>query len=235
MEVTAIAKTIFQENKDVLTTWFSVLTRGPKSFHAAHLDRNSTLLYGLRFMFYMIVIELVLTIPFAKGMESKSENVFVIGGALAEDLVEYLAAALILHGAMKAFGGKGRAQGCVASYCFFTAYVPIIAIFMLPWNRLSTPLMAKSANYPQIVAQLSGTLSQLATWDRYTLVLSFLAATVVWILFYTGVFRCFRALHKLSRTRAVFAFVVGLLLTAAFNAVFTIPLLTGLYQTSAGN
>jgi hypothetical protein len=235
MEVTAIAKTIFQENKDVLTTWFSVLTRGPKSFHAAHLERNSTLLYGLRFMFYMVVVELVLTIPFARGMESKSENMFVIGGALAEDVVEYLAAALILHGAMKAFGGKGKAQGCVASYCFFTAYIPIIAIFMLPWNRLSTPLIAKSASYPQIIAQISAMARQLATWDRFTLVLSFLAATAVWILFYTGVFRCFRALHKLSRTRAAFAFIVGLLLTAAFNAVFTIPLLNGLYQPAARN
>lgn len=235
MEVTAIAKTIFQENKDVLTTWFSVLTRGPKSLQATHLDRNSTLLYGLRFMFYMAVVELVLTIPFAKGMESKTGNMFLVGAALAESLIEYLAAALILHGAMKAFGGKGRAQACIAGFCFFTAYMPVIAVLMLPWNRVYAPVMAKSADYPQIIGQLFGKLQQLATWDRSALVISFLASSAVWVLFLTGVFRCYRALHKLGRLRAAFAFTAGLLFTAGFELVFAVPMASAVFQAFAGN
>ena len=233
MDISATTKAIFDENKDIASTWFSVLARGPAGFQRFDLEKDSTLAYALRFLFFIALVELILSIPFAPGIGSKSGDKILIAAVVAETIVEYLVVALILHGAMKVFGGKGRLSACIAGYSFLTAYMPIISVLMFPTRSISGPVLAEGGNYPQIVAEVFAKARQLPGWDRTVLILSYLATTVVFVLFFTGVFRCFRALHKLGKGRARLAFGVGLLCSAAFEAMFVLPLLTALYKSFA--
>jgi hypothetical protein len=173
------------------------------------LEKSSTLLYALKFMLYMALVDLVVHVPLAAKLGINLQSGFFILLFVVEAYVEYLATGLILHGAMKLFGGKGRLQACIAAYCFLTAYLPLISVLMLPTQMLVVPVIAQSSNFPQDLYQLAAQAAQLTAWDRFSLLLSFLLTTVVFVLFFKSVFGTFRALHELSKARAIFAFIGG--------------------------
>ncbi|HEV2493238.1 MAG TPA: hypothetical protein VG204_09230 [Terriglobia bacterium] len=230
MDINAISKAIFEGAKDIIITWFSVLTRGASALRGFDLETNTTLLYALRFMVYMAFVSTIVDLPFMTGAAAKGEDKMFVVAAVVEEYLECLPIALILHGCMKLFGGRGRLQSCIAGYCFLTAYLPIIAVLMLPEKRVTVPAITQGSNYPTVVKQLSIALGSLSTWDRYMFWFSYVATTVVFVVFFIGVFRCFRALHKLSRRRAVVAFIVGLLCSAVFLMGFEEPFLSAVYH-----
>jgi hypothetical protein len=230
IDLNAIGKWIAQNSKDISATWFSVLTRGSQAFGSIDLEKNSTLLYALKFMLCMAFADLLLHIPLAAKIGINVASGFFVVLFVAEGYLEYLATALILHGSMKLLGGKGKLQACIAAYCFLTAYMPIIGVLMLPTQMLVVPAVARSSNYIEIVNQLSAQLNQFSPWERATFLLSFLLTTIVFVLFFTSVFRQFRALHKLGKARAVFAFIGGLVSSAVFMVAFLHPLLATIYE-----
>lgn len=98
MDISAINR-IFDEAKDVIITWFSVLSSGPDAFSRLDLEKSSTLFYSLRFMLYMTFVSYLLHIPTLAKLNSKNAvlvpTVWVVG-----TFVEYLAPGLILYGSI---------------------------------------------------------------------------------------------------------------------------------------
>src|SRR5215472_4597068 len=219
----------FEDAKEVIITWFSVLTRGPNAFDRIDLESSSTLFYALRFVLYMSFVDFLLHIPSVAKFGLKS--VFIEPVWILETYLEYLFTALILHASMKLFGGKGTLQACVTAYCFLTAYLPIIGVLMLPTQKLIVPNMVGEAQVPEVIKGAADSLSRLSVWEIIGFILSFLLSTVMFVLFFVGVFRVFRMLHKLNKARALLAFVLGLAGTVIVLVFFLEPLLSPLWRS----
>lgn len=200
----------FDQAKEVIITWFSVLTRGPNAFEQIDLEKSSTLFYALRFMLYMSFVDVLLHLPAIAQFGAK--NIFIEPVWILETYLEYLVIGFVLYGSMKLFGGKGTLQACTTAYCFLTAYLPIMGVLMLP-----IPVVSKKI-YDQ--------LSQLSVREVVGLCLSFLLSTVVFVLFFVGVFRAFRRLHRLNAAPALLAFALGLVGSVVVLIFFVGPLLS---------
>ena len=209
----------FRNARDVIITWFSVLTRGPDAFIRINLEAASTLYYSLRFTLYMVFVSFLLHIPAVAKFDFK--NVALIQPVwIVETYIEYLAPGLILYGSMKLLGGRGMLQSCIAAYCLLTAYLPIIAVLMLPAQMFVVPAMRIAPQYPQAIRVLSEQLRRLSAWERSGVLLSFLLSTIAFVIFFTAVFRTFRTLHRLKMARAVAAFILGVLGSVVFLQFF---------------
>ncbi len=55
--------------------------------------------------------------------------------------VEWLAAALLLHFAMRLAGGTGTMQASVAAACFLSAFLPVIGLSQIPVWGLNISVM----------------------------------------------------------------------------------------------
>ena len=62
MEIGAVTKTVFDETKDVIVTWFGVLSQGESAFASVDLATNSALLFALRFLFYISLADFAVSI-----------------------------------------------------------------------------------------------------------------------------------------------------------------------------
>jgi hypothetical protein len=222
MDIAEILKN-FLNAKQVIVTWFSVLTRGADAFERIELETSSTLFYALTFMLYMALVDVLLHIPLAAKSGTKAGLTFE-SVLLLETYIEYLAAGLILYGSMKLFGGKGGLQPCIAAYCLLTAYLPLASVLMTPMRTLIFPVLTQGTDVKQIVESARGQLDQLSAWASFGFLLSFLLTTVVFVVFLTAVFRTFRKLHKLNRARAGVALIVGLVCSAVVLVFIVEPL-----------
>src|SRR5258708_16606145 len=92
----------FDQAKEVIITWFSVLTRGPNAFEQIDLEKSSTLFYALRFMLYMGFVDLLLHIPTVARFAVK--NVFIEPVCVLAPYLEHLVPAFALHRSMHLFG-----------------------------------------------------------------------------------------------------------------------------------
>jgi len=214
----------FDQAKEVIITWFSVLTRGPNAFEQMDLEKSSTLFYALRFMLYMSFVDVLLHLPVIAQFGAK--NIFIEPVWILETYLEYFVTGFLLYGSMKLFGGKGTLQACTAAYCFLTAYLPIIGVLMLPTHRLIISNMADDVPAPVVSKKIYDQLSQLSVWEVVGVCLSFLLSTVVFALFFVSVFRAFRRLHRLNKFPALLAFVLGLFGSVVVLIFFLAPLLS---------
>jgi hypothetical protein len=232
MDINAIFEMFKDIFKDIIETWFSVLTRGRKAFEKLDLEKSSTLIYALKFMFVMAFVDLIIDLPLAaKSGGSILTGVTIPPFLVAEAYIEYLTFAFILHGSMKLVGGKGGLQACIAAYCFLTAYMPLIGILMLPERMITLPAMLESSNFYDAIHTIRW--DHLSTWDRSSVVLGFFLSTAVFVLFFAAVFQQFRELHQLSKPRAVFAFIGGMVGSAVIMAMFLEPPLAALLRALA--
>ena len=214
----------FDQAKEVIITWFSVLTRGPNAFEQMDLEKSSTLFYALRFMLYMSFVDVLLHLPAIAQFGAK--NIFIEPVWILETYLEYLVIGFVLYGSMKLFGGKGTLQACTTAYCFLTAYLPIMGVLMLPTHRLIISNMADDVPIPVVSKKIYDQLSQLSVWEVVGLCLSFLLSTVVFVLFFVSVFRAFRRLHRLNAAPALLAFVLGLVGSVVVLIFFLGPMLS---------
>jgi len=222
MDIAEILKN-FINAKQVIITWFSVLTRGADAFERIELETSSTLFYALTFMLYMAFVDVLLHIPLAA--KSGTKTVLTVESVLLlETYIEYLATGLILYGSMKLFGGRGRLQPCIAAYCLLTAYLPIISVLMTPMRTFIFPFLTQGTDVQQIAKSVRGQVAQSSAWVSFGFFLSFLLTTVVFVVFLTAVFRTFRKLHNLTRARAGVALVVGLVCSAVVLVFIVEPL-----------
>jgi hypothetical protein len=224
MRSTATIEAIFEKAKEIIVTWFSVLTRGPNAFAKIDLEANSTLVYSLKFLFFMAFVDVAVDFPLSAKIGSSFLKELAIPPVLyVEAFVEYLMTGLILYGSMKLVGGKGRLQPCTVVYCFLTAYMPIVSVLWLPVRIIVTPAMVKSLSYPNTVDDTLGPVLQLSAWNLLGIVLSFSLSTVVYVLFFRAVFQNFRILHQLNKGRARLGFIGGLAGVVIFLTEFLKP------------
>ena len=108
--IKTISDTVFKEGKDVIESWFAVISRGHKGLSAGELSQrgNNALLYGLRFVLYMAFASLLLEIPTEALRGIKYENKAFVLVSVAESYIEYLGCGIAFHTAMRVFGGKGK-------------------------------------------------------------------------------------------------------------------------------
>lgn len=223
LDINQVSKAVFEEAKDVIVTWFSVLSGGPKALERVDLDANSTLLFALRFLFYIGMVSLVVAIPSEAANGVRYNDELYMGVSVAAIYLEYLSFALILHGALRLFGGRARVQKSVAAFCFLTAYLPVAAVLRLPTVPVVTSATETGANFPEVIARGTAALLRLSRWNLAVFLLSSLLSVGVMVVFLVSVFQCFRRLHALSRLRALVAFMIGLLFASAFVLAFILP------------
>jgi hypothetical protein len=228
MDIGAINKAIFEQAKDIIVTWFSVITRGTEALNGVDMQASSTLLYALRFMFYMAVFDLVTHIPSIASMAAKGTSIGIGGalglGFLAETCFEFLGGALILHSSMRLFGGKANLQCSVVTYCFLTAFLPIAHILFLPAQRIAQSIINQSPGDWYTLPQ------RWSRWDWFGVGFSLLGTTLVYVVFFSRVFQSFRRLHRLSMLRALPSFMLGLVGYVVFLVAVTYPFLKWTYQ-----
>jgi hypothetical protein len=220
----------FDGAKDVVRTWFSVITRGSQAFQRIDLENSSVLFYSLKFMLYVAFVDLVLHLPLAAVTRGTGKAVSIESLLLLETYLEYLILGFALYGAMRVVGGKGSLQASIAAYCFLTAYLPIVSVLMMPTRALIFPRMEQHPDLPTVIEQSRPKLAQLSAWEATGFWLSFVLTTLVFVIFFVAIFQTFRMLHNLSNTRAIVGFLLGLISAAAVLALFVEPFLTSIFQ-----
>lgn len=225
----------FEGAKDVVRTWFSVITRGSNAFQRIDLENSSVLFYALKFMLYMALVDLLFHLPLAATAGGTGKAVGIQSLLLLETYLEYLILGFAMYGAMRLVGGKGSLQASIAAYCFLTAYLPIISVLMMPMRALIFPSMAQHPNLPTVLQQACPKLAHLSAWEATGFWLSFVLTTLVFVIFFVAIFRTFRMLHKLSSARALLGFLLGLISAAAILALFVEPFLTSIFQLPAAS
>jgi hypothetical protein len=223
LEIGTVTKTVFDETKDVIITWFGVLSQGEPAFASLDLATNSALLFALRFLFYISLADFAVSIPSSAANGVQNENRMFIGVSIASIYVEYLAFSLIIYGTMKLLGGKAPVQACIAGYCFLTADLPVAAVLRLPLVPIIDAALKAGANYPDIASRGAALFVRLSTWDKLVFVLASLLSVGVFGFFVINVYRCFRRLHQLSLGRAPLAFALGLLVALLFTMAVIVP------------
>jgi len=231
MDVDSILKQ-FEGAKDVVSTWFSVITRGSRAFERIDLEKSSVLFYSLKFMLYVALVDLLFHLPFAVATGGTGKAVSIESLLLLETYLEFLILGFAIYGAMRLVGGKGSLQASIAAYCFLTAYLPIISFLMMPMRALIFPTMELHPDLPTAVQSVPQ-LSQLSAWKATGFWLSFVLTTLVFVILFVAIFRTFRTIHKLSNARALLGLLLGLVSAAAILALFVEPFLTSIFQSPA--
>ena len=223
MDVNTITRKAFEEANDVIITWLAVLSRGPAAIEKLDLTASATVLFALRFLFYVAFVDFAIALPFAASSGVRYSDGAYVGISVAAIYVEYLATALILYGALKLFRGKARMEECISAFCLLSAYLPLAAVLRLPMVAIVSKAIDTSANYPQAVSQTVASLSKLTGWDCVVYVASNLLSAAVFAFFLVSVFRSFRRLHALPKARALIAFTLGLIFAFAFAMAIVMP------------
>jgi hypothetical protein len=162
MDVESILKQ-FEGAKDVVRTWFSVITRGSQAFQRIDLENSSVLFYALKFMLYVAIVDLLFHLPLAAAARGTGKAISVESLLLLETYLEYLILGFAMYGAMRLVGGRGSLQASIAAYCFLTAYLPIISVLMMPMRALIFPGMERHPDLPTVIRQAG---PKLATYRR---------------------------------------------------------------------
>jgi hypothetical protein len=230
--IKTISDTAFKEGRDVIETWFAVMSRGHKgvSPERGRQPRGSAVFYGLRFTLYMAFASLLLEIPTEALMGIQYENKAFILVSVVESYIEYLGCGLAFHAAMRVFGGKGTLRAALTVSCLLTAYMPVMGFFLIPTQKYTLPIIRKSSNVLNAGSDLLAVARTWSTWDRVVCSVSIVAGAIVLVLFITAVFNSLRALHQIGRMKAVLSFVLGLVLFVLIVSFIASPLLQGIFQ-----
>lgn len=215
-------------------SWLSLITRRERALDPLDLHTRAVLGRALRFLLYMVVAGEILRLPAA----ARAGQQYWLAGYLvthaASGYVEWLAAALLLHLAMRLAGGRATAQASVAAVCLLSAFLPLIGLSQIPvWglNIAVTRGMSDLAWAPgQALQQVTRFVEGLGLFGTIRVLVSFAAATVLWCLLVAAMYRGLRALHRLPAGRALLAFAAGWAAYLAFIAFFYAPLAAMVYQ-----
>ena len=215
-------------------SWLSLITRRERALDPLDLHKREVLWRALRFLLLMVLAGELIRIPAA----AREGQQYWLPGYLvtyaASGCIEWLAAALLLHLAMRLVGGTATVQASVAAVCFLSAFLPVIGLSQIPvWglNIAVTKGLPDLAWTPgQALDQATRFVEGLGSFGTIRVLVSFAAATALWAILLTAIFQGLRALHRLRAGRALLAFIAGWLAYVAFLAFFYAPLAGMVYQ-----
>jgi hypothetical protein len=215
-------------------SWFSLLARRHRALDPLDLQRPEVLRRSLRFLLYMVLAGGIIRLPAAMGQGQEFWLAGYVLSYAASNWIEWVAAAVLLHLAMRLAGGTAPIQKSVAAVCFLSAYLPVIGLAQIPVWGLHISVVQEVADLrwapDQALAHLQRFTEQLGAFATVRVVAAFAAATALWAILLGAVFASLRTLHRLSRPRALVAFAGGLLTYAAFLALVYAPLIAGVYR-----
>jgi len=215
-------------------SWLSLITRRERALDPLDLHRREVLWRAMRFLLYMVVAGEVLRLPAAAREGQQYWHPAYLVTYAASNYVEWLALALVLHIAMRVAGGTATGQASVAAVCFLSAFLPIIGLSQIPVWGLN---IAVTQGVPDLgwtparaLEQSARFVETLGAFGTVRVIVSFVAATVLWAVLLAALFQGLRALHRLGVGRALLAFAAGWLAYLAFLAFFYAPLAGMVYQ-----
>ena len=215
--------------------WFSVILRRHKALDPLDLHKPEVLWHALRFMLYMMLIDALLHLPAAPAASTAFAKVGYVLAYTIADYVEYLGAALILHFAMRIFGGRASLPRSIAAFCFMTAYVPLIAISQTPVWGLNVSILTDAAGIAWRPAQgwekMHAFVAEIGAFGILRLTAALLAATALWALFLAAVYQAFRTLHRLGQGVALLAFGCGMIVVLVFVFLVVGPYFGTVYRS----
>jgi hypothetical protein len=214
-------------------SWFSLLARRHRALDPMDLERPEVLRRSLRFLLYMVLAGGIIRLPAAMGQGQQFWLAGYVLSYAASNWIEWVAAAVLLHLAMRLAGGTAAIQKSVAAVCFLSAYLPVIGLAQIPVWGLHISVVQEVADLrwapDQALVQLQRFADQLGAFATVRVVAAFVAATALWGVLLGAVLAALRTLHRLSRPRALVAFAGGLLAYAAFLAFVYVPLIASVY------
>lgn len=206
-----------------LSTWYAVITKGTAAFAAVDLTRADTLVHALRFLLYIAVFGLLLEVPAAALLKIPYDNPAFVASSLALSGILWLGYATVLHGAMKAFGGRAELQQSLAIFCFSTAWFVPIMVLQWPLFRYAIPVAKGDPVSPELIMTLP-------SMEMIALAVAALLSTALLAYFFWITSKALQHTHRLAGLRALSALVIGVggvLLVVLF---FSMPMYNLLYN-----
>ena len=214
-------------------SWLALLTRRHRALDPLDLQRPGTVWRAFRFLFVMMLVGEALRLPTAARAGLPYWNAAYLVVDVLVNAVEWLAIGTALHLAMRAFGGRSTLQKSIAVSCFMSAWLPLIALSQMPvWGLRVSVLkdMADVAWQPgAAIEKITRFVDSLGVFGTVRVAVSFVLATLLWILLLTSLYAAFRTVNHLQGLRAVAAFALGLAAAVLFVGLFYAPVLGAVY------
>jgi hypothetical protein len=215
-------------------SWLSLITRRHLALDPLDLHTREVLGRALRFLLYMVVAGGLIRLPAAAREGQQFWQLGYLVSSTASYYVEWLAAAVLLHFAMRLAGGRATIQASVAATCFLSAFLPVIGLSQIPVWGLNISVMQATPDLSwtpaKTLEQLEAFTAGLGGFGTVRVVVSFVAATILWGIMLTAMVQALRTLHRLAWLRALPAFAAGWLAYLAFIVFFYAPLIGMVYQ-----
>jgi TIR domain len=215
-------------------SWLSLITRRHLALDPLDLHTREVLGRALRFLLYMVVAGSLIRLPAAAREGQQFWQFGYVVSSTTSHYVEWLAAAVLLHLAMRLVGGRATIQASVAATCFLSAFLPVIGLSQIPVWGLNISVMQATPDLSwtpaRTLEQLETFTAGLGTFGTVRVVVSFVAATILWGVMPTAMVQALRTLHRLGWLRVLPAFAGGWLAYLAFVVFFYAPLIGMVYQ-----
>lgn len=215
---TAFLELLKSDASWVLSTWYTVVTKGSKAFNVEDLKKPNALPLALRFLTYIAVFTFLIEVPVAALLKLPYDKPAYVTSSIVLNLVLWLVYASILHVAMKALGGKGEFRESLAIFCFSTAlFVPVL-VFQWPIIHHIMPSMGRGEPLP------ANYLEGLTSGEAFRFQVLWLISTAFLAYFFVVVIAALRKTHRLQDARGALAGLVGILGIAAVIAFVSFPM-----------
>src|SRR6266508_2240170 len=162
---------LVKDAKNVALTWFSVITQGHRALAAMNAEDRTVQLYALRFAFYMALIAFLLNVQLVTTLR---EN-FLGSISLAYTVlsyIEFMSGAVILHAAVRLFGGQARLQASLVVFAFLAAYLPLLTIAFGPLQQsFFAPTIQSGNDLAAMLRQIEERYAGPSPWGSLVLIL----------------------------------------------------------------
>ena len=216
------------DGHDFVTSCYSIVSKGKVAFESVDLRSTTTLTYAIRFMVYVAVISFVLEVPIAALVGLPYYKPAYVATNLTLILILWLSYAMVLHLSMKSLGGQAQLIQSMSIFCFLTAYFIPIMVVQWPLQKYLIPAIKESASIqPDWLPELSA----VELVSIYTLAL---IQTFLFLYFLVIAFRVLRYVHKLSMTRALAGFMLGIIGMVLIVFLISLPMHHTIYNAFHG-
>jgi hypothetical protein len=214
-------------------SWLALLTRRHRALDPLDLRRPGTSWRAFTFLLVMMLIGEALRLPTAARAGLPYWNVGYLVMDVIVNTVEWLAIGVVLHLAMRAFGGRASLPQSIVIVCYLAAWLPVIALSQMPvWGlRVSVAKdMADVAWRPGTALEtVTRFVQDLGVFGTVRVAVSFVLATVLWALLLTSLYAALRTVHHVRGPKALAAFALGGAAAVIFIALFYAPVLGAVY------
>lgn len=207
----------------MLSTWYSVITRGARAFDGLDMSHPSTILLSFRFLTYIGLFTFLIDVPVAALLKLPYDKPAYAMTAILLNLVLWIGYASALHLGMKAFGGAAEFRESIVIFCFSTAfYIPIL-VLQWPTQPHIVPMLASGK-----MAQ-SEYIERLPKDEALAFSLLSLLSTALLIYFFVVVISALRKRHGLDEEKGLLAGLAGVLGVVGIVAYISFPMHKILY------